>query len=294
MKRFESEDKQKEILTVTDDQRSASDSWWTRINQAVVTFLYNNNSVQSINELLEAIRVQLHAQSVHVCEMDLNGLCLDCTYASLVNQVNHPMKPVCRCVYPLLMRRLRGGRSLWIQIENPDEELDQSLYTHLKEHGIQEMLAVPLMYKEGVAGFIGVDYVSAIDHSDTTAVSAVETLGRLLSLCLELRRKEMEADSRRNDMEHLFAYMPLGYLRVKLLRNVKGEVYDFFVADANQKMAELSDTPLSSFLHQRSSTLPHVFSTGVQTFVDVLDDGCYRTENYTFQKSGNTTLNIGI
>ena len=286
MKRFESEDKQKEILTVTDDQRSASDSWWTRINQAVVTFLYNNNSVQSINELLEAIRVQLHAQSVHVCEMDLNGLCLDCTYASLVNQVNHPMKPVCRCVYPLLMRRLRGGRSLWIQIENPDEELDQSLYTHLKEHGIQEMLAVPLMYKEGVAGFIGVDYVSAIDHSDTTAVSAVETLGRLLSLCLELRRKEMEADSRRNDMEHLFAYMPLGYLRVKLLRNVKGEVYDFFVADANQKMAELSDTPLSSFLHQRSSTLPHVFSTGVQTFVDVLDDGCYRTENYTFQKSG--------
>ena len=62
MKRFESEDKQKEILTVTEDQRSASDSWWTRINQAVVTFLYNNNSVQSINELLEAIRVQLHAQ----------------------------------------------------------------------------------------------------------------------------------------------------------------------------------------------------------------------------------------
>ena len=46
------------------------------------------------------------------------------------------------------MRRLRGGRPLWIQVDNPDEELDQSLYAHLKEHGIQEMLAVPLLYKE--------------------------------------------------------------------------------------------------------------------------------------------------
>lgn len=262
------------------------DNWWDSVYSSVSRFLHEENPDRGISELLEEMCLHLEAESVHICETDITGLCMECSFASLKNCVNHPTRPVCRCLYPLLVHRLRNGEPLWIDVEQPDASLDPHLYSHLRNHGIRQMLAIPLLSKTNLRGFLGVDFATPSKHNSPQMLSAMGTLSRLLSICLELRRREKEADARRNDLNALFSYMPLGYLRVKLIRNEQGKTYDFYIAEANQKLAELTAEPLENFLHQRGSIVNPIYQHAIVTLEDVLDDGCYRTLHHTFDKSG--------
>ena len=268
------------------EQATGNNSWWETIYSSVSRFLQDDDPDRGIAELLEELRIHLEAESVHICELDITGVCMECSFASTCNKVNHPTRPVCRCLYPLLVNRLRDGKPLLIDVEQPDLMLDPHLYNHLREHGIRQMIVIPLLFKEGLRGFLGMDFTQPCKHQSQQMFTAMGTLSRLLSICLELRRREAEAEDRRNDLNALFAYMPLGYLRVKLIRNEKGTVYDYYVAEANQKLAELTDTPLKSFLYQRGANIKTHFSNAIETLEDVLDDGCYRTLNHTFERSG--------
>ena len=276
-------------LTQAEDeagQTASNNSWWDSIHSSVSRFLHDDDPDRGIAELLEEMRIHLEAESVHICEIDFTGVCMERAYSSTCNNVNHPTRPVCRCLYPMLVHRLRNGKPQLIDVEQPDLMLDPHLYSHLREHGIRQMLAIPLLFKEGLRGFLGMDFVRPFRQQSEQMLAAMSTLSRLLSMCLELRRREIEAEDRRNDLNALFAYMPLGYLRVKLMRNEKGELYDFYVAKANQKLAELTAVPLKNFLYKWGSAVNPNFRQALHTLEDVLDDGCYRTMNRTFERSG--------
>ena len=265
---------------------TANNSWWETIYSSVSRFLQDEDPDRGIAELLEEMRIHLEAESVHICELDITGVCMECSFASTCNKVDHPTRPVCRCLYPLLVNRLRDGKPQLIDVEQPDLMLDPHLYTHLRKHGIRQMLVIPLLFKEGLRGFLGMDFIKPLKHPSQQMLSAMDTLSRLLSICLELRRREKEAEDRRNDLNALFAYMPLGYIRIKLIRNEQGEIYDFYVAEANQKLAELTAAPLKSFLYQRGSVVSPNLGQDIHSLEDVLDDGCYRTIKHTFERSG--------
>lgn len=273
-------------VTAKAEPTASSNSWWETIYSSVSRFLHDDNSDRGIAELLEEMRIHLEAESVHICELDITGVCMECSFASTGNHVNHPTRPVCRCLYPLLVNRLHDGKPLLIDVEQPDLMLDPHLYTHLQQHHIRQMFVIPLLFKEGLRGFLGMDFAKPFEQQSEQMLAAMDTLSKLLSICLELRRREIEAEDRRNDLSALFAYMPLGYIRIKLIRNEKGTVYDFYVAEANQKLAELTAAPLKSFLYQRGSVVSPNLGQDIHTMQDVLDDGCYRTLNHTFEHSG--------
>ena len=281
-------DKQKLAPTAEQNATAAADydNWLEPVYSAVSRFLHEEDPDRGISELLEEMRLHLEADSVHICETDVTGVCLECSFASLGNCVNHPTRPTCRCLYPLLIQGLRAGNPLWIDVEPPDTSFDQHLYSHLRSHGISQMLAIPLLSKAGLRGFLGVDFARPTKHNSPQMLAAMSTLSRLLSICLELRRRETEAEARRNDLNALFGYMPLGYLRIKLIRNEQGKAYDFYITEANQKLAELTAEPLEHFLHQRGSNASSCYQHDLLTLEKVLNDGCYRTINHTFDRSG--------
>ena len=267
--------------------------WWSTMSDSLARYLEEDSSDANINLLLEEVRQLFDAQSVHICELDATPSCLTCTFASKINKVNHPTPLGCRCDYPKLVNRLRKGDVVEIDVRQKGEsrDLDETLYAHLSDHGISRMLAFPLRLHHRLLGFVGVDLSDSLSPEDSMLLASEEnlqgmkTLVRLLSVCIELRRKEREAERRRSDLETLFSYMPLGYLHLQIMRDAEGKVVDFYVADANHRLAELTGTPLDSFLHHHGSAFNVSMQRTISFINDLQDDGCYRTFSHTFPVS---------
>lgn len=264
--------------------------WWSTMSDSLARYLEEDTPDENINLLLEEVRQLFDAQSVHICEVDAAPSCLSCTFASCINKVNHPTPSGCRCDYPKLVSRLRKGDVVDIDLHQEVEsrDLDETLYAHLADHGISRMLAFPLRLRHRLLGFVGVDLSDTQSPEDNHLLASEEnlqgmkTLVRLLSVCIELHRKEREAERRRSELDTLFSYMPLGYLHLQILRNTQGEVVDYYVVDANSRLAELTGTPLATFLHRRGSECNVPIQQVISVINDVQDDGCYRTFSYTF------------
>mgnify|MGYP002560728282 CR=1 FL=1 len=117
----------------------------------------------------------------------------------------------------------------------------------LARQNIASLLIVPLASSDGIWGYMGIDIVdhprmwSHIDKEWFFAIS------NIINICIELRASEKEALEQREYLQKLYDHMPIGYLRLQMLYNEKGEARDFKYLDSNPAFSKISGTPLNHF-----------------------------------------------
>ena len=117
----------------------------------------------------------------------------------------------------------------------------------LARQNIASLLIVPLASSDGIWGYMGIDIVdhprmwSHIDKEWFFAIS------NIINICIELRASEKEAQEQREHLQKLYDYMPIGYLRLQMLYDEKGEARDFKYLDSNPAFSKISGTPLNHF-----------------------------------------------
>ena len=126
----------------------------------------------------------------------------------------------------------------------PEAEPDRQT---LARQNIASLLIVPLASSDGIWGYMGIDIVdrprmwSHIDKEWFFAIS------NIINICIELRVSEKEALEQREYLQKLYDHMPIGYLRLQVLHDEKGEAYDFKYLDSNPAFSKISGTPLNHF-----------------------------------------------
>lgn len=126
----------------------------------------------------------------------------------------------------------------------PEAEPDRQT---LARQNIASLLIVPLASSDGIWGYMGIDIVdrprmwSHIDKEWFFAIS------NIINICIELRASEKEALEQREYLQKLYDHMPIGYLRLQVLHDEKGEAYDFKYLDSNPAFSKISGTPLNHF-----------------------------------------------
>ncbi len=220
------------------------------LSQSLSNFLKNPDSDQVITDTLREILRQFDGDRTYIFKYNKANDTQSCIYEATRPDVEPEIDT---------LQNMDINRDGWwsTQILNnisivinhldelpPEAEPDRQT---LARQNIASLLIVPLASSDGIWGYMGIDIVdrprmwSHIDKEWFFAIS------NIINICIELRASEKEALEQREYLQKLYDHMPIGYLRLQVLHDEKGEAYDFKYLDSNPAFSKISGTPLNHF-----------------------------------------------
>lgn len=69
------------------------------------------------------------------------------------------------------------------------------------------------------------------------------SLVNIINICIELQRSKREAQIERDYLQNLYRYMPLGYVRFRMIYDKTGTPVDYKVLDSNYAAEKIIGNP---------------------------------------------------
>ena len=195
------------------------------------------NTALVVDKILNDILTRMSVSRVCLFEFDSQKKRRDCLY-EVVNEGilsemgalrNLPLNPASWWGRQLLSNKpiLLSGLD-----EIPgDARSDREI---LETHGIKSLMAVPMMSRDGVWGYMRVDCVESHRKWSNEDYQWFASMANITNICLELKRSEFEAQQDRLYLDNLYRHMPVGYIRMKLIFDDKGCPVDYLFVDINE------------------------------------------------------------
>lgn len=114
----------------------------------------------------------------------------------------------------------------------PEEAVDE--YQILVVQGITSLMVTPLMAGDHVWGYMGIDLVDTYHEWSNEDFQWFSSLGNIISICIELRKAKDRVTREQSFLKNLFHFMPMGYIRMSIIRDEKNQPCDYRITDANQ------------------------------------------------------------
>lgn len=111
------------------------------------------------------------------------------------------------------------------------------------------------MTGDRVWGYMGIDLVETYHDWSNEDFQWFSSLGNIINICIELRKTKDKVIREQTFLNNLFHFMPMGYIRMSIIRDENNKPCDYRVTDAN----EVSST-FSGFLWSRILVLWHLKS----------------------------------
>ncbi len=146
----------------------------------------------------------------------------------------------------------------------------------LEMQDIKSLIAMPLMSRDKVWGYTGIDIVDRVHTWSSDDCLWFASLVNIIGLCLELQRSEQEAQTERTYLQALYQHMPLGYTRMKMRYDDAGTPVDYRILDVNIAAAELARQPRERYVGALASEVGIDLSAVLPILTDVLRTGRFR------------------
>ena len=126
--------------------------------------------------------------------------------------------------------------------EAPDE------YQILVVQGIKSLMVTPLMTGDRVWGYMGIDLVETYHDWSNEDFQWFSSLGNIINICIELRKTKDKVIREQTFLNNLFHFMPMGYIRMSIIRDENNKPCDYRVTDANEVSSTFFGLPLESYI----------------------------------------------
>lgn len=207
------------------------------ISASLMDLMYQKNTNVAINKALDNLLVAFNGDRTYIFEYDLATGTQSCAYevvkdASL--HVNSILQSIDISETEWWTKKLLVEKSPIIcgdieEIKN----CAKTEYSLLKDQGIKSVMIMPLISRNGIRGYIGVDMVENYHTWSNTDIQWFQSFSNILSLCLDLKRSEEQAKAERERYVELYKNMPVGFIRIKLLYDDSGDIYDYMIININ-------------------------------------------------------------
>jgi signal transduction histidine kinase len=151
----------------------------------------------------------------------------------------------------------------------PLEALDEHLF--LDRNNIKSFMLFPLASDKKVWGYVGIHTIGFSRHWSNEDYLWMLSMVNILNVCIELSRERSYNAVTLKDKENLINNLPIGYTRIKAIRNTQGEVTDYLLAEVNKTSSEMyignceEEGKLGSEVHSKS-----LFDENISYLCDVL------------------------
>ena len=166
--------------------------------------------------------------------------------------------------------------------ELPEEASEEK--RRLTEQRVKSLIVIPMFSKNGVSGYAGIDILDKSHVWKNEDYQWFASMVNIISICMELRKSENEAQEEKKFLADLFKHMPVGYVRMKLFYNEEGHVKDCCFMDSNTMAKELYNTGEKSWIGKYASEVNPYFKKWLPDLEHVIRTGVVRDINYHLEE----------
>ena len=212
----------------------------TNISYSLLAFLQCDDVTQVVNKTLGDLLHQFLGDRIYIFEINRKEQRQDCTYEVTAEGIskeqeflsNIPWDPSTWWNHQIAERRAIILNTL----DDMPEEAAEYRQT-LEMQDIKSLMVVPLISKEEVWGYMGIDMVRTQRSWSNVDYQCFSSLANIISICIELRKSELQAKEERLALDN----------SEKILRNIYKnlpagvELYDKdgYLVDINDKELEI-------------------------------------------------------
>ena len=212
----------------------------TNISYSLLAFLQCDDVTQVVNKTLGDLLHQFLGDRIYIFEINRKEQRRDCTYEVTAEGIskeqeflsNIPWDPSTWWNHQIAERRAIILNTL----DDMPEEAAEYRQT-LEMQDIKSLMVVPLISKEEVWGYMGIDMVRTQRSWSNVDYQCFSSLANIISICIELRKSELQAKEDRLALDN----------SEKILRNIYKnlpagvELYDKdgYLVDINDKELEI-------------------------------------------------------
>ena len=212
----------------------------TNISYSLLAFLQCDDVTQVVNKTLGDLLHQFLGDRIYIFEINRKEQRQDCTYEVTAEGIskeqeflsNIPWDPSTWWNHQIAERRAIILNTL----DDMPEEAAEYRQT-LEIQDIKSLMVVPLISKEEVWGYMGIDMVRTQRSWSNVDYQCFSSLANIISICIELRKSELQAkedrlalDNSEKILRNIYKNLPVGV-----------ELYDKdgYLVDINDKELEI-------------------------------------------------------
>ena len=167
--------------------------------------------------------------------------------------------------------------------EAPDE------YQILVVQGIKSLMVTPLMTGDRVWGYMGIDLVETYHDWSNEDFQWFSSLGNIINICIELRKTKDKVIREQTFLNNLFHFMPMGYIRMSIIRDENNKPCDYRVTDANEVSSTFFGLPLESYIGSLAAEKHPDYLQKLNFLEEILDSNSYREKDEYFPRTERYT-----
>ena len=254
------------------------------ISQTLLSLLKVDDLDAVVNKILADVLTMFDGGRAYIIESDPEHRLYNCTYEVTAENVTGEQELVSGISMdevPWWTQRIANGQPVIISSldELPDEAFREREVLAMQD--IKSLIAVPLLSRDKVWGYAGIDIVNRPRIWTGEDYQWFSSLINIISLCIELQRSEREAQSERKYLQSLYHHMPLGYAQLRVIRDRQGKPVDLLVLDTNYTADKIMGTKRETYIGRRISELGLDMEQYLKTFTEVLrSDGFIERDSF--------------
>lgn len=122
----------------------------------------------------------------------------------------------------------------------------------LAAQNIGSLFVLPMTFRDKLWGYAGIDVIG--EHRDWQNED-YQWFASLVNICIELQRSKREAQIERDYLQNLYRYMPLGYVRFRMIYDKTGTPVDYKVLDSNYAAEKIIGKSQADYVGRLASEL---------------------------------------
>ena len=210
------------------------------ISHSLFAFLQCDDISQVIDRILKGLLKQFKGDRTYIFEIDRERQRQGCTYEATAEGISEEQKFLVNIPWDSTSwwnRQISGKKAIILNTLDDMPEEAAEYRQVLETQDIQSLLVVPLIAKDEVWGYMGIDMVRTQRNWSNVDYQCFSSLGNIISIYLELRKSELQAKEDRIALDN----------SEKILRNIYKnlpagiELYDKegYLIDINDKELEI-------------------------------------------------------
>lgn len=259
------------------------------ISQSLFRFLKDEEIGSGIYEILKDILDFFRGGRVYIFEYDEDYRFQSCTYEVVAPGVapeKEDLQNIATAYLPWWTSQILSQKPVLLESLKELPESAIAEYEILAKQNIKSLMVIPLVANDHIWGYMGVDLVDRSKMWTSEDYQWLGSLANIISICIELRKIKDDAIRERSFLGNLFRYMPLGYIRMSVLRDAKNRLCDYRITDANEIFSELLGKPISSFIGKTASSIYADLAEKLDLLNEILETGTFKELNEGFENTG--------
>ena len=210
------------------------------ISYSLLAFLQSDNIAEIINQILGDLLKQFGGDRTYIVEIDRKKRVQNCMYEATAEGVSEERDNLQDILWDESFwwnRQISNRKSIILNTLDDMPQEAQEYRKLLESQNIKSLMAIPLISKDKIWGYMGIDMVKAYRSWSNVDLQWFSSLANIISIYIELRKSELQAKEDRLALDH----------REKILRNIYKnlpagiELYDKdgYLIDINDKELEI-------------------------------------------------------